>query len=386
MLSWIRNRQIVHRLLVVKLVLTVVIFAFYSISVDAKSVYVRGYVRKNGTYVAPHYRTAPDGNPYNNYSYPGNYNPNTGQITPGDPQNYLDRYDSNKSSSGSSSTDFDKWLENYRKELDTQLKALENELGTSQYQTPGRVKVQGYYRQDGTYVAPHYRTAPDGNPYNNYSYPGNYNPNTGTITPGDPVKYLERDDSNQSNQPDENLHAILHEKDARIADLQKQVEGLRDQLTHRDKQIESLRQQQKLSQQRKNSKQILKSPDEGLKGISGKNAESSFGKNLNKEVVATQGGPDSLSECVFEYGFSTVNFSKGRVTNWNNDSLNPLKAKLVPAPNTQNKGDFTVGSTKDEVLAVQGPPDNVIEYSSANFSKDRVTSWDNSKLNPLKAR
>lgn len=68
------------------------------------------------------------------------------------------------------------------------------------------------------------------------------------------------------------------------------------------------------------------------------------------------------------------------------NSLNPLKAKLVPAPNTQNKGDFTVGSTKDEVLAVQGPPDNVIEYSSANFSKDRVTSWDNSKLNPLKAR
>lgn len=30
---------------------------------------VRGYTRSNGTYVAPHFRTNPDGNPYNNFSY-----------------------------------------------------------------------------------------------------------------------------------------------------------------------------------------------------------------------------------------------------------------------------------------------------------------------------
>ena len=52
--------------------------------------------------------------------------------------------------------------------------------------------VRGYYRGDGTYVRPHYRTNPDGNPYNNYSFPGNYNPNTGRITPGNPDTYLER--------------------------------------------------------------------------------------------------------------------------------------------------------------------------------------------------
>ena len=56
----------------------------------------------------------------------------------------------------------------------------------------GRVHVRGYTRKDGTYVQPHTRTAPDGNPRNNYSFPGNYNPNTGKITPGDPDKYLER--------------------------------------------------------------------------------------------------------------------------------------------------------------------------------------------------
>lgn len=55
-----------------------------------------------------------------------------------------------------------------------------------------RVRVRGYFRRDGTYVQPHYRTAPDGNPYNNYSFPGNFNPNTGRITAGDPAKYLER--------------------------------------------------------------------------------------------------------------------------------------------------------------------------------------------------
>jgi hypothetical protein len=55
-------------------------------------VYVKGYYRKDGTYVQPHYRTDPDGIPYNNFSYPGNYNPNTGEITTGDPTKYLDRY------------------------------------------------------------------------------------------------------------------------------------------------------------------------------------------------------------------------------------------------------------------------------------------------------
>ena len=46
--------------------------------------------------------------------------------------------------------------------------------------------VQGYTRRDGTYVAPHHRTTPDGNPFNNYSTKGNVNPYTGkegTVNP-----------------------------------------------------------------------------------------------------------------------------------------------------------------------------------------------------------
>ena len=55
-------------------------------------VYVRGYYRGNGTFVQPHFRSDPDGNPYNNWSYPGNLNPHTGGIAPGNPDTYLDHY------------------------------------------------------------------------------------------------------------------------------------------------------------------------------------------------------------------------------------------------------------------------------------------------------
>ena len=55
-----------------------------------------------------------------------------------------------------------------------------------------QARVEGYYRRDGTYVHPYQRTVPDGIPQNNYSFPGNSNPNTGQITGGDPSRYLQR--------------------------------------------------------------------------------------------------------------------------------------------------------------------------------------------------
>ncbi|MGH7389701.1 MAG: hypothetical protein ACREM3_09630 [Candidatus Rokuibacteriota bacterium] len=45
----------------------------------AGDTYVRGHIRKDGTYVQPHYRSAPDGNVWNNYSTSGNVNPYTGK-------------------------------------------------------------------------------------------------------------------------------------------------------------------------------------------------------------------------------------------------------------------------------------------------------------------
>lgn len=40
---------------------------------------VRGYTKKNGTYVAPHEQTNPNRTRKDNYSHKGNYNPYTGK-------------------------------------------------------------------------------------------------------------------------------------------------------------------------------------------------------------------------------------------------------------------------------------------------------------------
>jgi hypothetical protein len=52
----------------------------------ARDVFVRPYVRQDGTYVQPHFRTAPDRSISNNYSTYPNINPYTGQqgtVNPG---------------------------------------------------------------------------------------------------------------------------------------------------------------------------------------------------------------------------------------------------------------------------------------------------------------
>ena len=44
--------------------------------------------------------------------------------------------------------------------------------------------VSGYYRDNGTYVAPYQRTNPDSSTSNNYGARGNYNPNNGRYGSG----------------------------------------------------------------------------------------------------------------------------------------------------------------------------------------------------------
>ena len=46
---------------------------------SGRSTSVRGTVRKNGTYVAPHARTMPNGSKNDNWSTKGNVNPRTGK-------------------------------------------------------------------------------------------------------------------------------------------------------------------------------------------------------------------------------------------------------------------------------------------------------------------
>lgn len=64
------------------------------------STHVRGYHRKDGTYVAPHRRTTPDSSRSNNWSTRGNVNPYTGREGTKDP------YSSTSSRSRSSTSPY----------------------------------------------------------------------------------------------------------------------------------------------------------------------------------------------------------------------------------------------------------------------------------------
>jgi hypothetical protein len=50
---------------------------------------------------------------------------------------------------------------------------------TSGHTNPHKVHVRGYHRKNGTYVAPHNRTAPNKTKTDNWSTRGNTNPETG---------------------------------------------------------------------------------------------------------------------------------------------------------------------------------------------------------------
>ena len=52
----------------------------YGTRSNSESHYVSGYTRQNGTVVAPHYQTNPNGSTYDNYETRGNYNPHNGQF------------------------------------------------------------------------------------------------------------------------------------------------------------------------------------------------------------------------------------------------------------------------------------------------------------------
>jgi hypothetical protein len=71
-----------------KKLLFILLFLMGSIQSSFAFVYVNGYVRSNGTYVAPHYRSDPDGNSYNNFSTKGNVNPFTGNPGYKDPYSW----------------------------------------------------------------------------------------------------------------------------------------------------------------------------------------------------------------------------------------------------------------------------------------------------------
>jgi hypothetical protein len=82
------------------------------------------------------------------------------------------------------------------------------------------------------------------------------------------------------------------------------------------------------------------------------------------EVLAVQGTPSQFNDSSFSYGGSTVHFRNNKVASWY-DGYPKLKVKLLPASKAEAAEYFTVGSTKDEVLAVQGTPS---QFSDSSFT------------------
>jgi hypothetical protein len=115
--------------------------------------------------------------------------------------------------------------------------------------------------------------------------------------------------------------------------------------------------------------------------------------STKNDVLAIQGTPDRFTDESFQFGLSSVYFdSNGHVTGWENSAFKELKVRMLPRV-ASARGYFAIGSSKDEVLAIQGTPDRFTDtsfiygLSSVYFDADgRVISWENSAFKELKVR
>lgn len=112
------------------------------------------------------------------------------------------------------------------------------------------------------------------------------------------------------------------------------------------------------------------------------------------EVIATAGQPTASLPDKLVYRGSEIDFQDDRVSGWKIDPAAPLRVKLWPdGPVDTSLEAFTVGSTRNEVLVVQGTPTafaaNQFSYggSEVYFQNDRVVSWKNDPATiPLKVQ
>ncbi len=100
------------------------------------------------------------------------------------------------------------------------------------------------------------------------------------------------------------------------------------------------------------------------------------------EVLSILGNPTSSSGERMFYQGSEIDFRNGHVVGWKIDSKSPIRVKLWPdRPPVPGMMAFTVGSSKSDVIALQGTPtlfsDNEFGYggSVVLFQNDRVVSW-----------
>jgi curved DNA-binding protein CbpA len=112
------------------------------------------------------------------------------------------------------------------------------------------------------------------------------------------------------------------------------------------------------------------------------------------EVIAIAGPPISSTGDEIAYKGSELHFEDGKLVGWKIDpATSPMRVKLWPdaAVDTSLKY-FSVGSTKNDVLVVQGTPTTLAQgkfaygASEIYFQNNRVVSWKNDPASvPLRA-
>lgn len=107
-------------------------------------------------------------------------------------------------------------------------------------------------------------------------------------------------------------------------------------------------------------------------------------------VSMVQGPPFQIKGTVWRYGFSSVVFDGDSVIGWNSSELNPLSVgMLLDSSRIYGYTTFNIGSWKDEVAAIQGPPDKidgnqwVYGDATVRFNADTVISFVNDHQNRL---
>jgi hypothetical protein len=100
------------------------------------------------------------------------------------------------------------------------------------------------------------------------------------------------------------------------------------------------------------------------------------------EVLSALGKPTSSTGEKMLYGASEIDFKDGKVAGWKIDPKAPIRVKLWPdSPPVPGLTTFGVGSSKSDVISVQGTPtlfsDTEFGYGNSFvfFQKDRVVSW-----------
>jgi len=109
------------------------------------------------------------------------------------------------------------------------------------------------------------------------------------------------------------------------------------------------------------------------------------------EVISVLGNPTSSSGEKMFYSGSEIDFKNGQVAGWKIDAAAPIRVKLwSETPSVPGLNTFGVGSTKSDVIALQGTPtifsDNDFGYGNSHvfFQNNHVTSWKDSASVPLR--